>query len=51
MGQTSPSTVRDLILACTDHLREEGANMTICPAHCAELGIFWKSEGQAMEGR
>ena len=46
-----PSTVRDLILARTGHLREEGANMTTCPAHRAQLGIFWKSEGQAMEGR
>ena len=40
--QTSLSTVRDLILACTGHLHEEGANMTICSAHRAELGIFWR---------
>ena len=58
VGQTSLQTVRDLILACTGHLREEGANMTICPAHRAELGIFWRPwrkcahpEGQAMEWR
>ena len=41
-GQTSLSTVRVFILACTGHLREEGANMTVCPAHHAELGIFWR---------
>ena len=60
VGQTSLQTVRDLILACTGHLRKDGGNMTIYPAHracilaalekmCAPCA--WKSEGQAMEGR
>ena len=42
VGQTSLPTERDLILAHTGHFREDGANMTICPAHRAELGIFWR---------
>ena len=42
MGQTSLPTEKDLILARTGHFREDGANMTICPAHRAELGIFWR---------
>ena len=42
VGQTSLPTVRDLILACTGHLCEDRANKTICPAHRAELGMFWR---------
>ena len=63
LGQTSLPTERDLMLACTGHLREDRGNMAICPAHRAERGIFWrprrkkcapsewKSEGQSMERR
>ena len=40
MGQTSLQTVRDLVLTCTGHLRKDGGNMTIYPAHRVELGIF-----------
>ncbi|XP_015756717.1 PREDICTED: uncharacterized protein LOC107336165 [Acropora digitifera] len=40
VGQTSLLTEKDLILARTGHFREDGANMTVCPAHRAELGIF-----------
>ena len=42
VGQTSLPTERDLILACTGPFHEDGANMTIRPAHRAELGIFWR---------
>ena len=42
VGQTSLATEKDLILAHTGHFREDGANMTICPAHRAELGTFWR---------
>ena len=42
VGQTSLPTEKDLILARTGHFREDGANMTICPARRAELGIFWR---------
>ena len=42
VGQTSLQTVRDLILACTGHLRKDRANITIYPAHRAELGILWR---------
>ena len=33
---------KDLVRARTGHFREDGANMTICPAHRAELGICWQ---------
>ena len=41
VGQTNLQTVRHLILPCNGHLRKDGGNMTIYPAHRAELGIFW----------
>lgn len=43
-GQTSLSTEKDLILACTGYFREDEANMTICPAYRAKLGIYWWPE-------
>ena len=42
VGQTSLQAVRDLILACPGHLRKDGANIAIYPAHRAELGILWR---------
>ena len=42
VGQRSLPTEQDLILARTGHFREDGTNMTICPARLAELGICWQ---------
>ena len=45
VSQTSILTEKDLILARSGHFEEEGLNMTVCPKHRAELGIFlasWK---------
>ena len=42
MGQTSLQTVRDLILACTGHLRKDGAIITIYSAQRAQLGTLWR---------
>ena len=40
VSQTSILTEKDLILARSGHLEEEGLNMTVCPKHRAELAIF-----------
>ena len=53
VGQTSLQTVRDLILACTGHLRKDGTNITIYPAHRAELGILrrpWRKCAHPVHG-
>ena len=42
MSQTSILTEKDLIFARSRHFEEEGLNMTVCPKHRAELGIFWR---------
>ena len=42
VSQTSILTEKDLILACSGHFEEEGLNITVCPKHRAELGIFWR---------
>ena len=42
VSQNSILTEKDLILARTGRFDEDGANMTICPRHRAELGIFWR---------
>ena len=42
VSQTSILTEKDLILARSGHFEEEGLNMTVCPKHQAELGIFWR---------
>ena len=42
VSQTSILTEKDLILARSGHFEEEGLNMTVCPKHRAELGIFWR---------
>ena len=42
MSQTSVLTEKDLILTRSGHFEEEGLNMTVCPKHRAELGIFWR---------
>ena len=40
VSQTSIPTEKDLILARTGKFNEDGTNMTICPRHCAEHGMF-----------
>ena len=43
VGQTKlPTEKKDLIRIRTGHFREDGANMTTCPAHRAELGTCWQ---------
>ena len=42
VSQNSILTEKDLILSRTGRFDEDGANMTICPRHRAELGIFWR---------
>lgn len=42
VSQTSIFTEKDLILARSGHFEEEGLNITVCPKHRAELGIFWR---------
>ena len=42
VSQNSILTEKDLILARAGRFDEDGANMTICPRHRAELGIFWR---------
>ena len=40
VSQTSIPTEKDLILANTGKFNEDGTNMTICPRHRAEHGMF-----------
>ena len=42
VSQTNILTEKDLILARTGQFDEDGTNMTICPRHRAEHGIFWR---------
>ena len=42
VSQTSILTEKDLILARTGQLNEDGTNMTVCPKHRAEHGMFWR---------
>ena len=48
VSQTSILTEKDLILARSGHFEEEGLNMTVCPKHRAELGIFGDLEENAL---
>ena len=41
VSQTSILSEKDLILAPTGQFNEDGTNMTICPRHRAEHGMFW----------
>ena len=41
VSQTSILTEKDLILARTGQFNEDGTNMTVCPKHRAEHGMFW----------
>lgn len=42
VSQKSILTEKDLILARAGHFNSDGANMTICPRHRADFGIFWR---------
>lgn len=42
VSQTNILTEKHLILARTGQFNEDGTNMTICPRHRVEHGIFWR---------
>jgi len=41
VAQTSVSLEKDLILARVGLFDQEGNDMTVCPKHCAALGMWW----------
>lgn len=49
VSQTNILTEKHLILARTGQFNEDGTNMTICPRHRVEHGIFWRPMRKCVE--